>query len=113
MRVAVQEDVDVRRRLLWWNVDQPQADAVSLVIDDERPLSVRVAISAYDRKRRPNRANAIEKPGPDNVAKVPDFIGPGGVFLEVRREMIVRVREDKDAHACGFSSDERRVLRRA
>ena len=54
MRMAVQEHVDILRRLVGRNVDQPKADAISLQIDDERPFVASVAISAHDRDGWPN-----------------------------------------------------------
>ena len=54
MSVRMQEDVDFiwhpRRR----DVDEPESDAVSLQINHQRPIIIRVAVAAHERERQPD-----------------------------------------------------------
>ena len=97
MRVSVQENVDIIRRLIRWNVLQSEFQTASHEIDDKRPFKIAVAISTHKSDARSDRAQLVKDRLRANVAKMPDFIGVLGHFTHGVREPIVRVRENKDA----------------
>ena len=97
VRVAMQENVRTSRRHFRRDVDQVEADAVSLQMFGERPRAFAIAISADDDYWRAKVAHALQKVRRTNVAEVPDFIHACRELGKLRREVIMRVREDEDA----------------
>ena len=97
MRVAVQENIDIIRRLIRRNVLQSEFQPASSKIDDKRPLEIAVAISAHNRNPRSDRPQFVKNRFRANIAKMPDFISILGHFLHAIRQTIVRIRENKDA----------------
>src|SRR5437016_14198238 len=98
MRVPMQEHVDIFRRVLRRNVHEPEADPVSFQIDNERPFKIAVAISAYDCYRRTDGLQRLQNTRRANIAEMPDFIRAAGKRLNIRRQMIMRVRQNKNAN---------------
>ena len=78
-------------------LNEPEADAVSFQIDGEWPFEIAVAISPHNRYRRTDGLERLQNARSANIAEMPDFIRAVGQHLEVRRQMIVCVGQDKDA----------------
>jgi hypothetical protein len=97
MRVGVQEDIDIIRRMIGRNVLQPEFQTATPKINDKRPLEIGIAISAHDDHARTNRAKLVKDRFSAHVAKMPDFIGIFDHCLHVIREPIVRIGENEDA----------------
>src|SRR5664279_5452787 len=97
MRMAVQEDIDVLRRPVGWNVDEPKAEAAAFQIDGQRPFDMTVAISPHHRDRWPDSLDRFQNARSAHISQMPDFIRPFRQRLNVTRQMIVRVRQHKDA----------------
>ena len=104
MGVAMQEDARVRGRGFRGNVDQVKAHAVSLHVFTERPRAFAVAIPADDDHRRTNITNALQQIRRGDVPEVPNFIHAGRELRQLRREVIVRVREDENAERLAHSA---------
>ena len=99
MRVTVQQNIDVVRRLIGRNVLQTEFQPAAHEIDYQRPFEIAVTISAHDRDARPDGAQFIENGFRANIAKVPDFIRMFGHFFDILRQTIVRVRKHKNPQA--------------
>ena len=97
VRVAVQENIDIIRRLIRRNVLQSEFQPASRKIDDKRPLEIAVAISAHNDDARSDRPQFVKNRFRANIAKMPDLVGILGHLAHALRETIVRVRENKDA----------------
>jgi len=96
VRMGVQENIYIIRRMIGWNVLQSEFQTASQKINDKRPLKIGIAISAHDDHARTNRAKLVKNRFRTNIAKMPDFIGIFGHFLHAIREPIVRVGENED-----------------
>ena len=55
MRVPVQENIDIIRRMIRWNMLQPEFQPASRQIPNQRPLEIAVAISAHNGNARSDR----------------------------------------------------------
>ena len=101
--MPVQENIDVSRRMIRWNVLQAEFQPTSGKIENQRPLEIAVAISAHNSDARSNRPQFVENRFRANIAKMPDLIGVFGRLLHALRQTIMRVRENKHALLFGFS----------
>ena len=95
--MPVQENIDIIRRMIRWNVLQPEFPPASRQISNQRPLEIAVAISAHNDHGRSNRPQFVKNCFRANIAKMPDLIGTLGHFAYAFREPIVRVRENEYA----------------
>ena len=75
MRVAVQKNIDIIRRVLRRNVLQAEFQTVAHKIDDKRPLEIAVAISAHNYELRADRSQLVQNRFRANVPKMPGLIG--------------------------------------
>ena len=96
--VTMQNNIDILRRTLGWNVLKPNFLSGAHKIDNQRPIEVTVAISANDSHRRTDRAQLIENPFRANIAKMPNFIRISRQYRQFLRKLVMRVRQDKDRH---------------
>lgn len=95
--MPVQKNIDIVRHLIRRNVLQPEFQSAAYKIDDQRPLEIAVAISAYVSDSGSNRAKLIENTFHTNISKMPDFVRTLSQFLHPLRQAIVRVRQDENA----------------
>jgi hypothetical protein len=103
VRVPVQENIDVIRRMIRRNVLQAEFQPTSLKVENQRPLGIAVAISAHNRDARSNRKQFVENRFRANIAKMPDLISVLRHLRHALRQTIVRVGENKHALLFGFS----------
>ena len=103
MRVPVQENIDIIRRSIGWDVLKAKFQSAPHKIEHQRPLEITVAISADNREPWSNRTQLIQNRFRANIAKVPDLIGVFRHLLHALRQTIVRVGENKDTLVFGFS----------
>ena len=68
MRVTVQQNIDIVRRPVRRNMLQPKFQSAARKIDNQRPFIVAVAVSAYHRYGRANRAQLIQNSLRANIA---------------------------------------------
>jgi len=97
MRVAVQENIDIIRRSIRWNVLKSEFQPTARKVDNQRPLGIAVAISAHNDHAGSDRPQFVEDRFRANVAKMPDFISVFGHLPHALRQTIMRVRENKHA----------------
>ena len=101
--VAVQENIDVVRRLIGRNVLKTEFQPTSRKVENQRPLEIAVAVSSHSNNRRSDRPQRIKNRFRTNITKMPDFVGILGHFAHALREPIVRVGENENMqHLCGF-----------
>ena len=104
MRVPVQENIDIIRRMIRRNMLQTEFQPTSHKVENQRPLKIAVAISAHNSDARSNGQQFIKNRFRANIAKMPDLIGVLGHRLHALRQTIVRVCENKQALSLfGFS----------
>jgi hypothetical protein len=97
MCVAVQENIDLIRRSIRWNMLQSEFQPASEKVYHQRPLKIAVTVSAHKRDARSDRPQLVKNRFRANVTKMPNFVGILGHFAHAIREPIVRVGENKDA----------------
>ena len=97
MGVAVQKDINLRRRLRRRNVHQVKAHAVPLQIDRQRPFADHCRNCRARSSPAVRFASTPRAAWRANIAEMPDFIRVLGQASSRRRQMIVRVGQDKDA----------------
>ena len=98
--MPVQKNIDIIRGMIWRYMLQPELQTASHNIDDEWPLEIAVAISAYKDNRHPDRPQFVEDRFRANVAEMPDLISTLRHLPHTLRQAIVRVRENE--HASSF-----------
>ena len=103
VRVPVQENIDVIRRMIRRNVLQAEFQPTSLKVENQRPLEIAVAISPHNRDVRSDRPQFVENRSRANIAKMPDLISVLRHLPHALRQTIVRVSENKHALLFGFS----------
>ena len=92
VRVPVQENVDIIRRMIRRNVLQAEFQFAAHNIENQRPLGIAVAISAHNRDARSDHPQFVENRFRADIAKVSDLISVRGHLLHALRQTIVRVR---------------------
>jgi len=102
VRVTVQENIDIVRWLIGRNVLKTEFQSAADKIDDQWPFEIAVAISAYVSDSGSNRAKLTENAFHTNISKMPDFVCTSSQFLHMRRQAIVRVRQDENARRLLF-----------
>ena len=103
MRVSMQENIDVIRRMSWRKVLQTEFQSASHNIGNQRPLEITVAVSAYNNHGRSDRPQLIENRFRANIAEMPDFISVLGRLCHALRQPIVRVGKNEDPqYRCPF-----------
>jgi hypothetical protein len=115
VRVPVQNHVDIIRRVIRWNVNQPKPNSVPLQVDHERPVKIAVAISAHDRHWWAERLDRLQSSRGADIPKMPDFIRAGRESLKIRRHFVMCVGQDEDTKRRGhleFSHDGRQGSQR-
>ncbi len=76
---------------------EAKTDAVALHVHDQRPRHLIVAVPAHNRYRRTDGHDLLQQRRRTDVAEVPDFVRTGGKLIKLRRQMIMRIRENEDA----------------
>ena len=103
MRVGVQDDIDIIRRMIGRNVLQSEFQTAAHKINDKGPLEIAVAISPHKRDARSDRPQLVNNRFHAHVTKMPDFIGIFRHLLYAIRQTIVRVGDNEDTqHAFRF-----------
>ncbi len=75
--VAVEEEIDLRRRVPGRDVDEGDAVTFQFELKAERPVEATVAISPHHTDRRAKLSHPVEQRFVADIAEVPDFIRPG------------------------------------
>ena len=96
VRVPVQHNIDVSRRLRRRNMLKTEFQSTADKIDNQRPFKVAVAISAHERDSRTDSAKVIQNPFSTNVSKVPDLICILRHLADVFRQTIMRISQNKN-----------------
>ena len=95
--MTMQNNIDVIRRILWRNMDQPKPQTSASEIDYNRPVFVPIAVPADNGERRAN-CFKIERDGRlTNVAQMPNLVGIGRHTKEFFRQFVVRIRQNENA----------------
>ena len=74
VRVPVQENIDIIRRSIGWNVLKANFQSAPHKIENQGPLEIAIAISADNRDARPDSPQFVQNRFCTNIAKVPDLI---------------------------------------
>jgi hypothetical protein len=96
VRVPVQENIDIIRRSIRWNVLKSEFQPTARKVENQWPLEIAVAISAHNRDARSNRPQLIKNRFCANIAKMPDLTSVFGHLHHALRQTIVRVRENEN-----------------
>ena len=96
--MTMQNNIDIIGRNIWRNMFQPKSQALSLKIDNQRPLGIAVAVSAYNRDRRADRAQFIQNYFRANIPQMPDLIRIARKIDNFLRQLVMSVRQNKDQH---------------
>jgi hypothetical protein len=103
VRVPVQENIDIIRRMIRRKMLQLEFQSAAHKINDKRPLEIAVAISPHKRDARSDRPQLVKNRFHADIAKMPDFISAVGHFLYAVRQTIVCVGQNEDTqHASRF-----------
>jgi hypothetical protein len=78
MSMTVQEHVNICRRTRWRDMLKSNSQPVALDIQDQRPLSVVITVSAHHQNLRTNRAQFVENVFRADIAEMPDFVRLAG-----------------------------------
>jgi len=95
--VAVQEKIDIIRRLLRRNMLQTNLQSAPNKIDNQGPFEIAVAISTDHLHGPTGRAQFVDDPFRANIAEMPDFIGIACQNRQYRWKLIVRIGENEYA----------------
>jgi hypothetical protein len=93
MRVSVQKNIDIVREVIRRYMLQAELQVAPHNIQYERPIEVRVAVSANNENGRPDRTQLIKNRLRANVAEMPDLISPLRHLPHGVRQAIVRIRK--------------------
>lgn len=96
--MAVQEKIDIIRRLLRRNMLQTNLQSAPNKIDNQGPLIIAIAVSARHYYRYTNRAQFVQNAFRADIAKVPNLIGISRKVDDILRQLVMRVCENKDFH---------------
>ena len=97
MRVSMQNNIDLIRRVFRCYVLKTKLQSAAHEVHNQWPIKITVAIASHHSYATANRAKLVENRLCANIAKMPDFISVPGHFSNRFRQTIVRVRQDEDA----------------
>jgi hypothetical protein len=104
MGVTMQNNIDIVGRHIRWNMFQPKSQALSLKIDNQRPLGIAVAISAHNRDRRADRAQFIQNDFLTHIAEMPNLIRVARKIDNFLRQLVMSIGYDQDAQCIHFGT---------
>jgi hypothetical protein len=93
--MTMQYDIDITGRNFRRNVLQSKLQTIAGEIDNQWPVGVPIAISAHDRKRRPNSAEIVRDRRLTHIAQVPNLIRLAREIGNWLRQFVMRVRDNK------------------
>jgi len=97
MGMSVKNHVYVFRDAVWWNVDEPKAETVSGEIGIEWPFDISIAVSANNGQRRADILQSLDNTQRADIPEMPNLIDSFGESFDAGRQVIMRIRQDKDA----------------
>lgn len=95
--MTMQHNIDIIGRRLWRNMLQSEFQSVARKIDNQRPLGIAVAVSAHNRDRRTSCTQFIQNYFCANITQVPDLIRVARKIDNLLRQLVMRVRNDKNS----------------
>ena len=98
MRVAMENHVDIFRRAIRRDVNEPAAEAVPFQVEREWPIEIGVAVSTHHRNGRPKCFDYVQDCRGANIAEMPDFISAICEWLETEAQFVVGIGEDENLH---------------
>jgi len=101
MGMSVKNHIYVCRDAVGWNVDEPEAETVSGEIGIERPFDISIAVSANNGQRRTDILQSLDNTQRADIPEMPNLIDSFGESFDVARQMIMSIRQDKDAKQRG------------
>src|ERR1700731_775723 len=78
---------------------QAKSQSVARKIDNQRPLGIAVAVPARNRDRRTGRTQFIQNYFRANITQMPDLIRVARKIDNLLRQLVMRVRENKNSNA--------------
>lgn len=96
--MTMQDNINIIGRNLRRNVHEPKLQTFALEIDNQRPVSVPIAISAHDRERRTDRFQIERDRRLAHIAQMPDLIGFARKIDNSRRQLVMSVGDNEHAH---------------
>lgn len=96
--MTMQNNIDIIGRNIWRNMFQPKSQALSLKIDNQRPLGIAVAVSAHDRDSRSDCTQLIQNHWLAHIAQMPDLVRIARKIDNFLRQLVMSVRQNKDRH---------------
>ena len=97
--MTMQNNIDIVRRNFRRNVDKPKLQTFALKIDNQRPILSPIAIAADNGQPRTNRFEIERDRRFANVAQVPDLVRLARKLDNLRRQFVMRIRQDEDLHS--------------
>ena len=94
--MTMQDNIDIVGRHIRWNMFQPKSQALSLKIDNQRPLGIAVAISAHNRDRRADRAQFIQNDFLTHIAEMPNLIRVARKIDNFLRQLVMSIRDNEN-----------------
>ena len=99
--MTMQNNIDIVRRNVRWNMLQPKLQSIALQIDNQRPVGVPVAIPAHHGQRQPDRFEIISDRGFTYIPQMPDFVSVPSEVENCLRQLVMRVCQDENLHSTG------------
>ena len=96
MRVPVQHDIDISRRLRWGNMLKTESQSIANKIDNQRPFEVGVTISAHESDSWTDCDKFVQNSFCADVSEVPDFICIYRHLADIFRQTIVRISQNEN-----------------
>lgn len=100
--MTMQNNIDIVRRNIGRNVDQPELQFFALKIDNQRPIRIPIAVPAHDREWRTDCLQIIGDRWLANVTQMPNLIRLARKIDNALRQFVVRVGHDQDAQCIHF-----------
>ncbi len=96
--MTMQNNIDILRRNIGWNMLQSKFQTVALEIDNQRPVEVPVAIAAHDSERRTDRFEIVGDGRFANIAQMPDLVRACRQLENRLWKFIMRIGENQYLH---------------
>jgi hypothetical protein len=96
--MTMQDNINIFRRIIRWNMDKPELQAFSPKIDNHRPVGIPIAIAPHYRQWRTDRFQIECNCRLADVAQMPDLIGACRKIENRLREFVMGISENKDFH---------------
>ena len=96
--MTMQHNIDIFRRDIRRNMDEPKLQPFAFEVDNQRPVVVPITIAAHDCQRRTDRLQVKRDCRLANISQMPDLVRVAGKIDNFAWQLVMSIRDYEHAH---------------